>query len=278
MLEEIGTKRQWYDIANYGDEDLSSAPAYGMYDVIPIEAPLDVLNRYDYLVFMGWNSMTDENMDKLIQYTENGGHLLMTAAHLNYRTQRKGDFIPPSADKLKALFGAEFTGEIISVNDGLKFSFDAVTPGILYPGTKSFRGDPIYSAGYAQYAMFKPDTCTVSAILSNSFVDKGETTPAVIENKVGKGVATLVTSINYPGNPALTPLYRTMMREFVTASARGCEVKVTGSDKVRYAVYEGNKMYLLNTDYDMPASVKITFNGKEQIVTLDSLELKAIEL
>lgn len=278
MLEELGTKRQWYDIANFGDEDLSSAPAYGMYDVIPIEAPVDVLCQYDYLIFMGWNSMTDENMDKLIEYTKNGGHLLMTAAHMNCRTQRKGDYIPPSADKLKALFGVEFTGEIISVNDGVKFSYDAVTPGAMYPGSRTFRGDPIYSAGYAQYAIFKPAGGTVSAFLSNSFVEKSEMPPAVIENKIENGVATLVTSINYPGNPAITPLYRAIMREFVTMSARACDIKVSGSDRVRYAVYEGNKMYLLNTDYDMSASVKIAYNGKEQIVTLDSLELKTIVL
>ena len=43
-------------------------------------------------------------------------------------------------------------------------------------------------------------------------------------------------------------------------------------------MYEGNKVYLLNTDYDLPIAVKIIYGEKERTVTLDSLELLAIEL
>ena len=68
------------------------------------------------------------------------------------------------------------------------------------------------------------------------------------------------------------------MREQITSSARGADIKVIASDKLRYTVYEGNKIYLLNTDYDLPISVKIIHGGREELVTLDSLELKAIEL
>ena len=63
----------------------------------------------------------------------------------------------------------------------------------------------------------------------------------------------------------------------VTASARTCDVQVIGSDRVRYAVYEGGKMYLLNTDYDLPVIVKVIRGGKEEMLTLDALELKILE-
>ena len=55
-------------------------------------------------------------------------------------------------------------------------------------------------------------------------------------------------------------------------------MKVIGSDRLRYAVYEGNKLYLLNTDYDLPITVKVFFGDREQSVTLESLELKILEL
>ena len=100
----------------------------------------------------------------------------------------------------------------------------------------------------------------------------------VIENKVGDGTVTFITSKNYPGNPALTPLYSIFLREFIASSARECDIKVIASDKLRYTVYEGNKIYLLNTDYDLPITVKIVYGGKEELVTLDSLELKSIQL
>ncbi|MBQ3225083.1 MAG: hypothetical protein IJB42_05195, partial [Oscillospiraceae bacterium] len=95
---------------------------------------------------------------------------------------------------------------------------------------------------------------------------------------VGKGVATLFTSINYPGNHSVYYSYRAIVREIISASARECDVKVLGSDRVRYSVYEGNKMYLLNTDYDMPITVKLIKDKKEITVTLDSLELKSVTL
>ena len=72
--------------------------------------------------------------------------------------------------------------------------------------------------------------------------------------------------------------YRAIVREIISASARECEIKVLGSDRVRYSVYEGNKMYLLNTDYDMPITVKLIKDKKEVTVTLDSLELKSVTL
>jgi len=98
----------------------------------------------------------------------------------------------------------------------------------------------------------------------------------VIENKLGKGVATLVTHTCYPGNQAVYQLYYTILREMITASARNCPVQVVGSERVRWSYYQGGKLYLLNTDYDMPITVKVIAGGKEQTVTLESLELKAL--
>ena len=162
---------------------------------------------------------------------------------------------------------------------GAKFHLDSLNDGILYPGSASMRGDPIYSAGYVKYASFKLCGGKTCAYINSTFVEPNpDDAPMVIENKIGDGVATLVTSVNYPGHPALYPLYRAMVREWISHSSRNCEIKVLGSDRLRYSVYEGNKMYLLNTDYDMPITVKIIYNGKEQLVPLESLELKIIEL
>lgn len=282
IAEEVGSSRQWHEVTNYGFNDLSSTPAYGMYDVIPIEADLDKLSRYEYLIFLGWNSMTDENIDKLTEYVRGGGKLLMSTAHLNKSVVRGGKLELISNDKLEKLFGAKFTGKIRRSNGGIKFNYTSLDDNVLYPGTKSFICDPVCSAGYVDYAEFELSGGTKTAFVSENFADTPEdrekSLPAVIENRVGDGVATLVTSTNYPGHPALYPLYRALTREIITASARNCELKVISSDRLRYAVYEGNKIYLLNTDYDLPITVKIIYNGKETMVTLDSLELKAITL
>lgn len=278
LLDEIGTRRPWADIANYGDSDLSALPAYGMYDIVPVEADLEALSRYDYLIFLGWNTMTDEIMDKLTAYVEQGGHLLMTAAHLNTSAKRRGEMLLPSDEKLLRLFGARPTGETVHTNDGVKFTDCGADQRILWPGTSNRVCDPIYAGGYADYLRFTPDGGMESAEVSDSFGARTGGLPAVIEHQLGKGYATLVTAANYPGHPALSPLYRAMLREFVTASARDCEIRILGSDRLRWSFYEGDKLYLLNTDYDLPITVKVIFRGKEQLISLDSLELKAIQL
>ncbi len=41
---------------------------------------------------------------------------------------------------------------------------------------------------------------------------------------------------------------------------------------------KGDKVYLLNTDYDMPITVKLIKGDVEKTVTLESLELKSINI
>lgn len=278
LLEQIGTKRTWNDLANYGSLDLSAQPAYGMYDIVPMEADLEALCRYDYLIFLGWNSMTEENLDKLTAFVEQGGKLLMCAAHLNCQTRRSGPFQWPDKQKLHKLFGANFTGETFQSNNGLKFHWETLNENAIYPATKDHIVDPLYSAGNVRYAKLECDGCHVLAGLADTFLNEERNEPVVIENRLGQGVVTLVASVNYPGHPALQPLYRDLMREFVTMSARACPVQVLGCDRLRYSVYEGNKVYLLNTDYDMPIAVKILYQGTQTNVMLESLELKCVQL
>ena len=163
-------------------------------------------------------------------------------------------------------------------NCGTKFEYESLDPEILYPGTKSFICDPLFSAGYTEYMRTELCGARVAGHASDCFWNDPAVVETVIENKVGEGIVTFVTSKDYPGNTALSPLYNAIVREFISASARNCDIKVIASDKLRYTVYEGNKIYLLNTDYDLPIAAKIIYGGKEKTVMLDSLELKAIEL
>jgi hypothetical protein len=278
ILNSMGAKRRWGDVDNYGDFDTSAFPAYGTYDIVPIEADVDALCKYEHLVMLGWNTMTDENMEKLTEYVRRGGKLLLSGAHLNYSIKREGEFIPPSNDKLEALCGCRYNGEDFSTNYGTKLKYESLNEKHLYPGTRSLACDPVCSAGFADYMCLELTSARKLGFASDSWSKPTDLGATVIENRVGKGTVTLVTSKSYPGNPAVTPLYTMLFREFVSSSARECEIKVIASDKLRYTVYEGNRIYLLNTDYDLPITVKIIYGEKELSVMLDSLELKAIQL
>ena len=278
MLEELRSKRSWDDLANYGQYDLSGTPGWGLYDIVPIEADVEKLCGYDWLIFLGWNTMTEENMDKLTEFVRRGGHLVMSAAHLNTQTRRDGKYTMVDDEKVEALFGCTFLGEIRRSIGGAKFKFESLDERVLYPVVGCGGSDPLYIAGYADYAHFATTEGKTVAYSSQGFREAHSDLPMVIENQVGKGVATLVTHTCYPGNQAVYPLYYTIVREILTASARSCPVQVVGSERLRYSVYEGGKMYLLNTDYDLPITVKVITEGSQRTVTLEPLELKALEL
>lgn len=275
MLDELGIRRKWGDVANYGDNDLSNGE---LYDIIPIESDVETLCRYDRLIFLGWNTMTDTDMDKLTEYVRRGGKILMSAAHLNYNTARKGSLLLPPKEKVEALFGCAFTGKSMRTNSGTKFRRNSLDKALLYPGNDTTFCDPLYSAGYTEFLDTELLGAEPVGYLSDSFwVREEDGFYTVLENKVGAGVATLVTSSSYPGDPALYPLYRALAREWVSSSSRNSDIQVFGGDRLRWARYAGDKLYLLNTDYDLPITVKLLRDGKKETVTMAPLELRILE-
>ncbi len=276
IMDDINSRRNWCDVNNFGDTDLSGAPAYGQYDIINAAVPLEALMQYDYLIFTGWNTMTPEIYDKLKEYVKQGGRLLMTAAHLNTDVTRDGRIDLINGGDVSDLFGCKLDAENSFVtNCGFKFN-ESIMEDVLYPSDMHF--DPLFSSGYAKYA--KTELCggVPATILSQAFNEKRNTfgQPAMVENKLGDGYAMLITGLEYPGNGALYSVYKAIVREYLTASHRGCDIKVYGSDKLRFAVYEGDVVYLLNTDFDSEIIVTVERGGEKINVNLAPCEMKSI--
>ncbi len=276
ILNDVYAKRGWGDVHNFGDNDLSNAPAYGMYDIIPATASAEAMSKYDYLIFVGWNTMTDEIYENLKTFVSGGGKLFISAAHLNTNDTRDGKLCLIKDGNVEDLFGCRLDAKnSYCINDGFRFE-ESIVPGILYPASKDF--DPILSEGYANYAKAELTSGVCSCMLTQSFLYKEEDRekPAVIENKLGEGYTILLSSLDYPSE-SLYPIYRTIVREMLQASHREADIKVISNDKIRFSVYEGNKMYLLNTDFDCKSYAKILYKDKVTEVWLDPCELKIIE-
>ncbi len=283
IFDEIGTKRSWSDPANYGERDYSALPAYGMYDIIPAVSSYEVMSRYDYLIFVGWNTMTDAIYANLEKYVENGGKLFITAAHLNTSTSRDGKYEPINGGDFSNLLGCTFTGNTISNNYGIKFEKNSLIPEIMYPGTTDKTVDPVYSSGQIRYIDTKLTTGVQAAYISDTFfADAPCDKNALIENRLGSGTAILLTTLDYPGLGSVYPLYRAIVREILSACHRSSDIRVLGGDKLRFAVYDigdgSYKVYLLNTDFDFNTQVKIETPSKKLDIELEPLELKAVEL
>jgi hypothetical protein len=238
------------------------------------------MKEYDWVIFCGWNTMTKEIFETLKEYVKGGGKLLITAAHIRDSIERdkRGEFI--DAD-LESFFGAKIKNEIMRTNDGFKFDRNSIVPGMLYPGTTSFMCDPCWSAGYTDYVSVEPTGAHVAAYLADSFAPSAERQwPAVIENKYGEGNVIFMANSEYPGAPEVYPLYKMMVKNILAASHRTSDLKVIGSDKLRFAMYEGDdkyKLYVFNSDFNFEQKAKVVFRGEEREAVVSSVGLEIME-
>lgn len=278
ILETIQMKRRWSDVHNYGDVDLSLAPGYGLYDVIPATVGVEIFSQYDYLIFVGWNSMTEEIYNNLKAYVEQGGRLFMTAAHLNTSVKRDGSISLVHNGNVSDLFGCVLNNESpVCKDEGSKFN-PSIVPEFSYPSLHFECGDPYFAEGFISYANTTLTTGVASARLSNQFIDKDiESMPiSLVENQCGKGYAVLMTNLEYPSGAAVS-MYQALVREILTASHRTAHIKVYGGDALRFSVYGGDKVYLLNTDFDNQTTATIDYGSHKVKFVLEPCELRAVE-
>ncbi|MBE6934547.1 MAG: hypothetical protein E7462_05835 [Ruminococcaceae bacterium] len=276
LFDEITVKRNWADIHNFGDIDLSGAPAYGTYDIINAADGYETMSRYDYLIFTGWNTMTEEIYENLKKFVQNGGRLFMTAAHLNTTDKRDGEMKLIHDGDVSDLFGCVLDAENTNIlNHGYKF-LESLVPEFKYPADMWF--DPLFSEGYVKYPTITLKGAQPTGKLSQDFDEKDVDAMPIwmTENKVGDGYAVLMTSLDYPSMSGYT-IYKAVVREMLTASHRQCPIKVYGGDKLRFTVYEGDKVYLLNTDFDCQTHAIIDYGTEKREFFLQPGELKPVE-
>lgn len=267
ILDDVYRSCDWHNTVNYGDNDYSNAPAYGQYDVLPAEAPLSAMEQYDWLIFTGWNTMTDEIYNNLKEFVSRGGNLLISAAHLKTGATRgaKSDFI--SDEKMSEFLGCRFTGKTIRTNNGFKFARESIIDGILYPGAPDYACDTAGSCGYTDYLEVKLTTGRKAALLNDTFAppDLDKAASVLVENKYGKGNVLFMTTEEYPGAEAVYPLYQNVVKSILTATHRMCDIKVVCNDKVRFGVFENDsiyKVYLLNTDMNVRQNVCVSYEDE----------------
>ncbi len=276
IIDSVKNSRPWTDVHNFGEINLSGAPAYGTFDVIPATVGADIFCKYDYLIFVGWNTMTDEIYNNLKTFVEHGGRLFMTAAHLNTNNNRDGSVSLINNGDVSDLFGCKLDSKnVIRSDSGSRFT-ESIVPEYMYPATDII--DPYFAEGYINYAKSELTTGHKSAFMVTSIRDNdSENNPAsLIENKLGKGYAVLMTNLEYPSGAGF-PMYQCLVREIMTASHRLADIKVYGSDQLRFTVYENDKVYLQNTSYDSKIFATIDYGTHKVQHILEPCEMKAVE-
>lgn len=284
ILNEVYRTTNWHEMENYAFDgvDLSNAPAYGTYDVIPASTPLEIMQNYDYLIFVGHNTMSAPLYEKLTAYVQNGGVLLACASHLRTTSERNFENTFYNDGDFSQLFGAKIV-DTVNLNHGMKFYPDSYVPNMKYPSSIDVGGDANYPSGHVDIAVLETTGARICAKTCRTFRRPADYEPALItEYKNGKGVAILLSYTHYPANPAVYPIYKIAVKALLNASHANAKIQVFGSDRVRFSVFfdeSGNKtLYLLNTQFDAPACVGVRYEGKTQYVTVGACELKTISL
>ena len=213
---------------------------YGPADIVPVESDLKTLSQYPTLVFLGWNTADEEQVERLRSYVEGGGRLVLALPHLSAETRRRQLPQPLTGPGVQQLLGAEIRG--LKQSSGNYRAHDTRDQNLL--------------AALAGTGLKLGDANLLSAI--PRLTDEAGT-PVVAERKLGAGQVTLVNAAAYPGDSALQGLYRELLRETGerVLSEERARVWVRGSEDTSFAVYDSpetgqpavSTVYLLNVDW-----------------------------
>lgn len=270
IFDGIYRRRRWEDRYRWGDADHSGNPPLGQADILPYDAPVSRWKGYKTLFFLGRNSMDEALHAKLVEFVRNGGTLLLNASHLDTADRPGVAFRPFRGGDWRELTGLKMVpGKETRMPYGIKFT--AAPEGWDLPlwGPKC---DPWFTDGGFRMPVLENYAATPLALTSDRFEDpRGygpDAKPVLYSHRIGKGTVVFLASLESPGAPNVRPLYELLVDRALDAT--DAWPKVDLSDRVRWAVYPGGKVYFLNTEAHRSEEVvvKMSPNAKEIRFTL----------
>lgn len=199
-----------------------SRTPYGTVDILPVEASVDKYSKYSHMAFLGYNTAEEDHVDKLCEYVQAGGKLLLGWCHLYTDTDRDVAIrgIPHPIDARK-LIGVRLKGFLPEA--------DGVSVGEILP--------------------LEEGAEEVEVILEK------EGQPLLLRHRLGKGEVYLVNVREYPAAAGIRSVYEKVLTQFAREAAEKQTEKgwLSGTDTVESAVYDqedGTRViYAVNTDW-----------------------------
>lgn len=262
LLRLLRRKQDPLHIELFGTKDTSGNPPQGQFDIVP--AAGENFADYHALVFLGYNRMDEKLYGKLIDFVKQGGHLVISLPHLN-ESETRGEMKLFNDGDLSELCGFKVTGRNAAHVRGMQFLRQPEAPGCVFP-LLAPSADPIY-IGKVETAEITA-TVTELRVLAGTTIGRGtqltlegyEAHPLMTERKLGKGYVWTITAFTWPGDTGIRSLSETWLRT-IASSCRDAFPDLLAPDTVRWSVYEtkyGKNLYMLNTDTDLSAPVRVT--------------------
>lgn len=227
-----------------------SASPYGQTDLVTIDGDAGKLDKYQLLVLPGWNSVTDENYDKLIGYVSRGGHLVIAATQLTNHVKRdflldKRDFDFYKKGDLSSLCGIR-VGEVSEPITSVKWTSGKTCETTGIPGL---------------VAELQAGTKVLVSTENHK--------PFLVEKRMGKGRVWTLIAGEYWGEESLDP-FREQLCDTLRHLYPG-DTRISGeTEDIDFHVYELDnqisRIALLNTDWTSPGNkrnVKLNHHGFE---------------
>lgn len=99
------------------NKNLFSGTPYGNVDVVYAD---NDFSKYKTLAFLGWNTMTDDLLERIKSFVKSGGTLMISYSQFNYTDRNDREMTYPKNDKIKEFLGVDITN---SAPMGKKLSF-----------------------------------------------------------------------------------------------------------------------------------------------------------
>lgn len=252
--------RQHYDKRRF----FFSGTPYGDFDQVPAEASGNYLKQYKLLLNFGWNTMIQEDYEKLKDFVSNGGTLFTGLPQ--FSTHVKRDFLKDMKDlslwqkgDLSELCGIRISGKSTKVFNGIWNA--ANREKFIIPELSRLPSDFPGEDG----PCFLANTELSGAETVAWDADSGM--PLIVRNKFGKGEVYLICAWAYPGHEALSEAVSAWTAK-LAKEHRGDIYVEDPSREIFWNIWEENdrchKLMLLNTDWASPGtSKKVTVHGPE---------------
>ncbi|WP_054027430.1 hypothetical protein [Bacillus sp. FJAT-28004] len=231
-----------------------SRTPYGTVDILPIEAQPETYQKYKVLAFLGFNTATDQQFHKLLEFCYDGGTVILTWAHLFTTTDRE---------------------EALNGTSGL------IEKGLMEKvlGIKEYIYPENVDNPKRIMDLTLQDTVTV--------VETHQGKPLIIQNTVGKGKVIFINSLHYPANPAIREEYQSVLKQTAEEACKDEYEKgyIVGDDTVNFTVFDREDglrvIYLLNIDWWSDkeiAKATLKWNNKTFEINVEREKINIITL
>jgi len=231
-----------------------SGTPYGDFDCVPVEAGQEYFKQYGLLLNLGWNTMIQEDYDKLKNYVENGGVLLTGIPQ--FCTHESRNFLKDMEDL--ALWNAGDLSELCGIcveGRGEKYSGQWNCSGreiMKEPELSAMPSDDIGEDGEADLA--EVQLCGAEVVAWDAATGNS----LLVRNQLGKGFVYTFTIWAYPGHEQFMKLSAAWVMELANQSMPDIRVEdATGEIFwTRWKDQNRTVLMVLNTDWTRRGNVK----------------------